>query len=465
MNKTRRSFEFLFSPVSSINLSLFRVIFGIILFIQSTIFFNQTYITKNFILPDFQFTYAIFDWLNLKPWSPPGMFFQFKLMALSSVFIALGLFTRFSLATYLVSFFYIFTLEKNIYYNLYYLLLLVSFLMLISDCSHRFALDNLIRKNRPAPFIPYWQLFLLRFQFAIVYFFGGISKINYDWLIRAQPLHTTLSSSNPLPIPFTDEFWFALLLSWGACILDLLIGAFLLLGKYKRFTLSCILLFNFMTFSQFGGGLNTFPYLMTTCFILFIEPNTLEKFVQKFFPKISAQVTTPPIQKRSAFALWFIICYVALQSFIPLRHFLYPGDASWTGEGDRFSWRMRLNWKDTIFRINITDKESNEKFSHVIPKYMQTYSMILVTEPDALIQYAHYLKSQLVARKIVSNPVITIDAFLSLNIRPYQRIFDKNVNLAEIEYPPLSHATWILPFNPNMTLQESILELQSNDTE
>ena len=38
--------------------------------------------------------------------------------------------------------------------------------------------------------------------------------------------------------------------------------------------------------------------------------------------------------------------YVAFQLLVPLRHWLYPGDVNWTDEGHRFSWRMKLRYKE-----------------------------------------------------------------------------------------------------------------------
>ena len=44
------------------------------------------------------------------------------------------------------------------------------------------SVDKIIMgKNWPST-IPFWTYFILRFQFCLVYIFGGIAKLNYDWL-------------------------------------------------------------------------------------------------------------------------------------------------------------------------------------------------------------------------------------------------------------------------------------------
>ena len=44
---------------------------------------------------------------------------------------------------------------------------------------------------------------------------------------------------------------------------------------------------------------------------------------------------------------WIVVSmlgvFLTMQLLVPLRHFLYPGNAGWTNEGCRFSWRMKLH--------------------------------------------------------------------------------------------------------------------------
>jgi hypothetical protein len=49
-------------------------------------------------------------------------------------------------------------------------------------------------------------------------------------------------------------------------------------------------------------------------------------------------------------AAWLI-----LQLGLPFRHFLIPGDANWTEEGHRFSWRMMLRSKVGVARLTLFD--------------------------------------------------------------------------------------------------------------
>ena len=43
--------------------------------------------------------------------------------------------------------------------------------------------------------------------------------------------------------------------------------------------------------------------------------------------------------------LGFILVWFSFQILFPVRHLLYPGSPSWTEEGHRFSWQMKLRDK------------------------------------------------------------------------------------------------------------------------
>ena len=57
-------------------------------------------------------------------------------------------------------------------------------------------MDVTIAAGRPARLLPgdtapAWALWILRFQIGVVYFYGGLMKINGDWL-HGEPMRTWL---------------------------------------------------------------------------------------------------------------------------------------------------------------------------------------------------------------------------------------------------------------------------------
>ena len=141
----------------------------------------------------------------------------------------------------------------------------------------------------------------------------------------------------------------------------------------------------------------------------------------------------------------FVSLYLAMQVLVPLRHWLYPGNVSWTEEGHRFSWHMKLRDKEAHLTMRVTEPRTGTTwpvdFSRdLTPKQIDEMS----TRPDMIWQYARFLRSKLEAEG-VAHPIVTADAQVSLNGRPYAPMIDPNVNLATTHYSLFSHATWITP--------------------
>src|SRR6185369_13957879 len=79
-------------------------------------------------------------------------------------------------------------------------------------------------------------------------------------------------------------------------------------------------------------------------------------------PPSSAPATTSLRGGQRAFlaALGF---YVMFQLLMPLRHFLYPGYVSWTEDGHRFSWHMKLRGKQSAMAIIVRMPNTGATFA------------------------------------------------------------------------------------------------------
>ena len=60
-----------------------------------------------------------------------------------------------------------------------------------------------------------WVIWVLMAQVGVVYVFGGIAKLNPDWLFHAQPLRIWLYNSGDVPPvgPLLKEAWGAYAMS------------------------------------------------------------------------------------------------------------------------------------------------------------------------------------------------------------------------------------------------------------
>ena len=136
--------------------------------------------------------------------------------------------------------------------------------------------------------------------------------------------------------------------------------------------------------------------------------------------------------------------YLAIQVAVPLRHFLYPGNVSWTEEGHNFAWHMKLRDKDGDARFRVTTP-STGRVVHVDPRDYLTRRQYrkMSTRPHMVLEFAHYLSEEYSAS--AGEPVeVRADVFVSLNGRERQRMIDPDVDLSR---EPRGHwpKAWIRP--------------------
>src|SRR6185369_3002049 len=241
----RSAKENLFQPVDALPLGIFRFLFGFLLCIEFLVLSRETF-PYYYIKPLFHFTYPLFDLLGLKPLSQRFLWLIFNVLQISTVGIMLGLFTRISLIVFTSAFGYFFFMESSVYTNHYYLIFLLSFLMCFGHSGSLFSFDSLINKNTRGVQVDYWELFLLRFQICVVFFFGGIAKLNADWLVRGAPLYLNLVKHlSFLGYPLQEK-WMAVVLSWGGMLSDFGLGILLLINRWHKLSFICLCLFNGM---------------------------------------------------------------------------------------------------------------------------------------------------------------------------------------------------------------------------
>ena len=277
----RSAKENLFQPVDALPLGIFRFLFGFLLCIEFLVLSRETF-PYYYIKPLFHFTYPLFDLLGLKPLSQRFLWLIFNVLQISTVGIMLGLFTRISLIVFTSAFGYFFFMESSVYTNHYYLIFLLSFLMCFGHSGSLFSFDSLINKNTRGVQVDYWELFLLRFQICVVFFFGGIAKLNADWLVRGAPLYLNLVKHfSFLGYPLQEK-WMAVVLSWGGMLSDFGLGILLLINRWHKLSFICLCLFNGMNILFFGLGIKTFPYLMISTYILFLPTPIVREFIARF---------------------------------------------------------------------------------------------------------------------------------------------------------------------------------------
>jgi hypothetical protein len=424
--------KLMFRAVDGASLAFFRKAFGILMFLESL---KPIYDHGRMMLYEpgyvIRFHYWGFHWV--KPWPGMGMYWHFGVMAAAALGIAFarGLAYRLSALLFFLGFAFVFLIDRANYLNHYYLITIVSFLMIF------IPLDS----DR----IPAWALWLFRFQFGVVYFFGGVAKLDGDWR-AGYPIAWWLMNRTDTPVIgrfFLDE-WMIQSFSWGGLLFDLSIVPLLLWRKIRWLGAAGVVVFHLMNATTWEIGV--FPWMMLAATTIFFEPDWPRRVLARCnFPWKRGRAALPPPRawkRRTVLALAGL--HAAVQVFLPLRCWLYAGNVNWTEEGHRFSWRMMLRSKIGVVVFKVKNPLTGKSVL-VVPDddYLSARQQRkLSMYPDMILQMAHFLSRKFAAAD--GRPAeVYVDAVVTLNVGPMRRFIDPHVNLAA-EREGLHEYKWIL---------------------
>lgn len=421
----------------------FRIIFGAMMLISTLRFILKGWVEELYVKPKFFFTYLGFDWIQ--PLDEQGMYMVFLVMLISSTGILLGAWYRISSVLFFLCFTYVELIDKTNYLNHYYFVSLVAFLMIWLP-AHRYASIDVLRNPKIyAEKVQAGFINVLRFQLGLVYFFAGVAKINPDWLVRSQPLSLWLSASVEKPvIGFLFRYKLtAVLLSWFGMIYDLTIPFLLSFRRTRSTAYLAVIVFHLLTWYLFPIGM--FPFIMIGSTLLFFSEKWHKKFIspiERLFHITSKKDHKPIIRLNPSIGYLFII-FAFFQLVLPFRYLLYPGDLFWTEQGYRFSWRVMLMEKAGYVTFKVTDPEKNKKtlvypYQYLTPQQEK----MMATQPDMILQFAHFLEKEF-REKGINDPMITADAYVTINGRPGKRFIDPSVDLTRLPRN-WHHKRWVL---------------------
>ena len=422
-------------PIDIAGLVFFRIAFGLILLWEVTRYFDHNWIKRYWIDPHFYFTYEGFSWVT--PWSGVGMYIHFYVLGILAFFITIGFLYRISSILFFLGFSYVFLLDKTNYLNHFYLIILLSFIMIFIPANRAYSVDAKLFPKIKSDWVPNWTLWWLRIQLGIAYFFGGVAKINSDWL-QGEPMRKWLSSRTDFPLIgqwFTEE-WMVYLFVYSGLLLDLLIFPLLIFKKTRLPAAIVLTSFHLMNSELFAIGI--FPWFMIVATLIFFPPEKL-----RFWKGLKSK--RPASFVSSRLVLWGLGIYMLIQLTVPLRHFLFDGNVSWTEEGHRFSWHMKLRSKSTKIKFLITNLETESTSEVDLSKYLtKRQRKKIKSKPDMIFQFTHYLADEIVQGE-KQNFVINVMSKCGLNGRPRAYLIDTIADLSKVKYPFYKKADWILP--------------------
>ncbi len=479
-------------PVSGASAAAFRIAFGALGVVAAIRFAARGWIDEFYIAPEHHFTYSGFWWVQ--PWPGWGMYAHFALLGLAALGVALGYRYRLSIAAFFLLFTYVELLDKTTYLNHYYLVSLLSFLMLFMPLHHTASLDA---RRSPHPLngtVPVWVVWTLRAQLGAVYLFSGIAKLNPDWLFHAQPLRIWLYNSSDVLLigALLREPWTAWAMSWMGAAFDLTIVGWLLWRRSRPWAYAVVVVFHVLTWLLFPIGM--FPWIMMTAALIFFppdwpqrlraalrrraapsflwrqEPRSLDggKALRRSRPffRHSREGGNPargapdtPLSRwtgeglgvrvgwATRLAVITLVLFALVQVLVPLRHWAYPGNVRWNEDGYRFSWRVLLTEKTGHARFRVLDPATGQERLVYPDEYLTPLQAErMATHPDMVLATAHIIAEDFAGRG-VPDAEVRADVSVAFNGRRAARFIDPTVDLARVE-PGIWPKWWVLPGPP-----------------
>lgn len=430
-------------PVPALSLAVFRIALGALLVWDCWRFIKYDRIWRYWVAPDFHFTYPGFGWIS--PLPEPWIHVAWLAMGGLALLVMLGLFYRVAIVALTLIFGYFFLLDKAEYLNHFYLVLLFLVLMSFLPAHRALSLDARLFPRVAATHVPYAAVFVLRAQMEIMLIFAGLVKLTPDWL-AGEPLGLWLRAQ-------ADDFWFggvfqydAVIIAgtWGTVALHL-VGAPLLMWERTRLAV-------FLVYALFHGlnalffNIGIFPWLTIAATTIFFAPDWPRRLLRWLHARVedlpeALPTATPAARPLPRLALLAIAGWIAVQIFLPLRAGLLPTEVRWSGDGHRFSWRMRIydRQAEGVFHV----RAGNQNWV-VDPRDYLTgrQASKMLVRSDMIHQFAGHLETQWKEAGIDDVEVRAV-IWKSLNGRPPQLFIDPEADLTAVSLGYLRPDAWV----------------------
>ncbi len=247
-----------------------RISLGLLFAASALRFWTSGWIDALFVVPTVRFPYAGFEWVT-----EPGVLgirLLFATIGLSGLAVALGWRYRIATIVLFVSFTWVELIDRTTYLNHYYLMSLLAGILIFLPLHRSCSLDARAGRVPTLAGFPRWMRAWVQIQIGIVYTFAGLAKVNADWLVRGEPLHTWLTGIGGGGESILSDPRLAIAMSWGGALYDLGIPWLLAFQPTRRFAFLAVVGFHTTVGLLFPIGV--FPVLMIVLATVFFEPRS-----------------------------------------------------------------------------------------------------------------------------------------------------------------------------------------------
>lgn len=415
------------------SLAVFRIAFGLMMAVAMARFLAYGWVDELFLRPRFHFPYPGFEWI--RPWPEGWMHAHVIVVGLCALGMALGYRYRLCGTLFFLGFTWLELIDQTTYLNHYYLVSLLAGLLMFMPAHRAWSIDVWRNPELRMTTVPQWTVYLLRFQFAVVYVFAGIAKLNADWLIEAQPMKIWLAARSEMPLlgRLLDQPWTAHAASGFAAVYDLSVPFLLLMKRTRPCAFAAVVFFHVLTWLLFPIGM--FPWIMMIGALLFFPPDWPLKWL-----RLEDHGMAEPAPRWPRLKCGLIALYVTAQLCIPLRAGLRAADIAWTSRGFNWAWKVMIVEKRGVVVLFARDPVSHERRRIDLMEYITPRQAVMMAQdPEMIRALADFIATDM-ATHGRRKPEIRAEAVASLNGRPSQYLIDPRVDLTRA-----GEGEWIVP--------------------
>ncbi|KAJ8733012.1 hypothetical protein PYW07_015611 [Mythimna separata] len=207
----------------------------------------------------------------------PYMALVYAALWVGALCIMLGYKFRLAAPVFTVCYWYLFLIEKSFWNNHSYLFGLVALLLSCTEANCYWSLDSYLDPTKKRSSVPYWNYFILKYQFFILYFMAGMKKGTAEWLtgysVQNLSEHWVFEPFKFfLTVPQTDY----LIVHWFVFVFDLTVAIWMMLSTTRHVAMLFCAMFHLMNSRLFRIGM--FPWVCLATMPLFYPFDWPKKF-------------------------------------------------------------------------------------------------------------------------------------------------------------------------------------------
>ena len=424
--KSQSLTSYLLQPIHAPGLAAFRFVFAAAMAYDAFAMHARSEMDDFFCTPH-RLTFA-YRWTPfITPLSCDAMLRLPHVIGAAAILFGSGLLPVVGLLAFAVAYTFLFLAEATRYVNHFYLYSMLGWLLLGAALSSPSRLGFGCRR---------YQLYALRLQISFVYFFGGLVKLQREFLVELEPLRSYVraaaahfgadETARPWSLALAEPS--LRLAAVGACAFDLLAPLALWSPRLRWPAFGVALAFHGLNHFVLFRTIGSFPLVSLATCALFLDA-----------APAAAAAARP--SRASLLPLYVTAAHLAVQALVPLRHHWHSADVSWTRLGNEFGWRMMGDTTDGFLQIElgglvvdgapvrrsvypVSASRYSDRRARVTVNAHQTQQLLAM--PDALEQYvaAEALHACGGATDGCAQLRVTLDCWKSVNGRPYRRFCD-----------------------------------------